>query len=388
MQQRKYYFDYYIAAILLLLFLISLLAVYSGSGQYAPSQPFYFVIRQAIWYAVGAAAMLLVIYIDYELLKKQAWKLYAIGVFLLICVHFFGVYRNGSQRWLDLGFFEIQPSEFVKIFLILYLAALLERYGNRTLSLRASVILTAKVIGATLIPFIFIFLQPDLGSALVILAIAFAMIIVSGISIKVILPMLFGMLSFVAGLAFLYLYYFDIFTRFFRSHQLDRIYGWLSPDEYASDYGYQLKQAMMGIGSGQLSGTGFNQGVQIQNGKVPEAHTDFIFTVIGEEYGFIGASLLILLYFLLLYRILRVAYQTNSLFGVFICVGIIGILAFQVFQNIAMTIGLMPVTGITLPFISYGGSSLMTNLMMIGLVMSIQLRSSKYDLFRKKAIHE
>lgn len=388
MQQRKYYFDYYIAAILLLLFLISLLAVYSGSGQYAPSQPFYFVIRQAIWYAVGAAAMLLVIYIDYELLKKQAWKLYAIGVFLLICVHFFGVYRNGSQRWLDLGFFEIQPSEFVKIFLILYLAALLERYGNRTLSLRASVILTAKVIGATLIPFIFIFLQPDLGSALVILAIAFAMIIVSGISIKVILPMLFGMLSFVAGLAFLYLYYFDIFTRFFRSHQLDRIYGWLSPDEYASDYGYQLKQAMMGIGSGQLSGTGFNQGVQIQNGKVPEAHTDFIFTVIGEEYGFIGASLLILLYFLLLYRILRVAYQTNSLFGVFICVGIIGILAFQVFQNIAMTIGLMPVTGITLPFISYGGSSLMTNLMMIGLVMSIQLRSSKYDLFRKKAIRE
>ncbi|WP_152654868.1 rod shape-determining protein RodA [Oceanobacillus sp. CFH 90083] len=388
MKQKKYNLDYSIITILFLLFLISLAAIYSGSGQYAQSQPYYFVIRQAIWYIFGILIMLAVIFFDYELLKKQAFKLYAIGVILLMGVHFFGVFRNGSQRWLNLGVFEIQPSEFMKIFLIIYLAVLLERHGNRKLSLKMSIQLTIKVIAATFIPFIFIFMQPDLGSALIILAIAFTMIIVSSISIKVILPILFTMVAFIAGLVFLYAYYIDVFTRLFQSHQMDRIYGWLDPAQYASDYGYQLQQAIMGIGSGQLSGAGFNQGMQIQNGNVPEAHTDFIFTVIGEEYGFIGASILILLYFLLLYRITKVAYETDNLFGVYLCVGIIGILAFQVFQNIAMTIGLMPITGITLPFISYGGSSLVTNLLMIGLVISIQIRSSNDYLFRKKAISE
>ncbi|GEN85638.1 rod shape-determining protein RodA [Oceanobacillus sojae] len=388
MQQKKYNLDYSIIIILFLLFLISLIAIYSGSGQYAQSQPFYFVIRQAVWYVFGILIMLAVIFFDYELLKHQAFRLYAIGTFLLICVHFFGVFRNGSQRWLNLGFFEVQPSEFIKIFLIIYLAVLLERHGNRKLSLKMSIQLTAKIMAITLIPFVFIFLQPDLGSALTIFAIAFTMIIVSSISIKVILPILFSMAASVAGLIFIYAYYFDAFSRLFQSHQMERIYGWLNPSEYASDYGYQLQQAIMGIGSGQLSGAGFNQGLQIQNGKVPEAHTDFIFTVIGEEYGFIGASILILLYFLLLYRITKVAYETNNLFGVYLCVGVIGILAFQVFQNIAMTIGLMPITGITLPFISYGGSSLITNLMMVGLVISVQIRSSRDDLFRKKAISD
>ncbi|MCT1903484.1 rod shape-determining protein RodA [Oceanobacillus sojae] len=388
MRRKKYNLDYSIITILFLLFLISLIAIYSGSGQYAQSQPYYFVIRQTVWYVFGILIMMAVIFFDYELLKHQAFRLYAAGIFLLICVHFFGVFRNGAQRWLNLGFFEVQPSEFIKIFLIIYLAVLLERHGNRKLSLKMSIHLTLKIMAVTLIPFVFIFLQPDLGSALTIFAIAFTMIIVSSISIKVILPILFSMAASVAGLVFIYAYYSDTFSRLFQSHQMERIYGWLNPSEYASDYGYQLQQAVMGIGSGQLSGAGFNQGKQIQNGKVPEAHTDFVFTVVGEEYGFIGASILILLYFLLLYRITKVAYETNNLFGVYLCIGVIGILAFQVFQNIAMTIGLMPITGITLPFISYGGSSLITNLMMVGLVISVQIRSSRDDLFRKKAISD
>lgn len=388
MNRKKYNLDYSIITILFLLLLISLIAIYSGSGQYAQSQPYYFVIRQGIWYFFGALIMLAVIFFDYELLKKQAFKLYAIGVFLLLGVHFFGVFRNGSQRWLNLGIFEIQPSEFIKIFLIIYLAVLLEKYGNRKLPLKKSIQLTLKVVAVTLIPFVFIFLQPDLGSALIVLAIAFSMIIVSSISVKVILPVLFTIAASIGGLIFLYSYNEDIFSRLFQSHQMDRIYGWLNPAEYASDYGYQLQQAIMGIGSGQLSGAGFNQGMQIQNGNVPEAHTDFVFTVIGEEYGFIGASILILLYFLLLYRITKVAFEADNLFGVYLCVGIIGILAFQIFQNIAMTIGLMPITGITLPFISYGGSSLITNLIMMGLVINVQIRSSNDYLFRKKAISE
>ncbi len=135
---------------------------------------------------------------------------------------------------------------------------------------------------------------------------------------------------------------------------------------------------MMGIGSGQLTGNGLGQGVQMQSGRVPEAHTDFIFAVIGEEFGFVGTSLLIFIYFLLIYRIIQIAFQANHLFGVYICIGTIGLIGIQVFQNIGMTIGLTPITGLALPFVSYGGSALITNFMALGLVLSVQLRSKKY----------
>ncbi|WP_249872077.1 rod shape-determining protein RodA [Oceanobacillus saliphilus] len=383
MLQRPLRIDYTLLSIIICLFIFSLLAVNSGSGQYNPEDPYYFVIRQVIWYILGFTIMIGVALFDYELLEKWALPLYAAGVGLLLLVHFFGTTKNGSQRWISLGFIEVQPSEFMKIFLILALAATLSRIGKDRISFKKSIPITIKSILLTVVPFVLILVQPDLGSALMIAAVSITLIFISSISSKMISLLLISMTAMLGFLIFLYRVYFDIFTTIFKPHQLGRIYGWLSPQEFGSGYGYQLQQSMLGIGSGQITGAGFNQGVQVQNGKIPEAHTDFIFAVIGEEFGFIGASILIFLYFLLIYRIITIALKANNLFGVYICVGVIGLIASQVFQNIGMTIGIMPITGLALPFLSYGGSALFTNMMALGLVISVHLRSKDYMFSNK-----
>lgn len=160
-------------------------------------------------------------------------------------------------------------------------------------------------------------------------------------------------------------------------HQLERIYGWLYPEQYASSYAMQTLSATRGIGSGQLLGTGFLNSVQAANASIPEMHTDFIFAVIGEEFGFIGSTIVICIFFLLIYRMVMLAMACKDLYGTYIIAGIAGMLTFQIFQNIAMTIGLMPVTGIALPFISYGGSAFMTNMIAVGIVINIGMRQKK-----------
>jgi len=360
------------------LFVFSLSAVYSGSGQYVQEEPFYFVMRQFLWYLIGISLMIGVAKFDYELLEKWALPLYLSGVILLLLVHFFGTEKNGSQRWINLGFFEIQPSEFMKVFLIIYISFILSKVSNLKSTIKDSLPIVAKTFLYAFIPFLLVFAQPDLGSALVILGITASLLVVSKISFKMILLLAAGLTGALSFLVYLFYFYHELFTQILKPHQLSRIYGWLEPGQYATNYGYQLQQAMMGIGSGQLTGKGLGNGVQVQSGRVPEAHTDFIFAVIGEEFGFIGSSLLILIYFLLIYRIVQIALHANTHFGAYICIGTVGLISFQVFQNIGMTIGLMPITGIALPFISYGGSALLTNFIALGLVLSVQTRSKKY----------
>ena len=378
MKQYETKVDHLLIAILLALFIVSLFVVYSASGQYQPEDPFYYVRRQAIWYIVSFSIMAAASYFDYELLERWAMPLYFIGIGLLILVHFFGTFKNGSQRWISFGLFEIQPSEFVKVFLVLVLSRTLNKLGDKKLTFIESIPVTLKLIFFTAIPFLLILVQPDLGSSLVIMAVFFALIIVSGISYKMILFLVSNVVALIGFLVFLYNYSFDTFIKIIKPHQLERFYGWLSPEAFASSYGYQLMQAQRGIGSGQMTGWGFNQGKQVQSGMIPEVHTDFIFTAIGEEFGFIGATVIISLYFLLIYRMVMIALRANTLFGIYIIVGAIGLISFQVFQNISMTIGLMPITGLALPFISYGGSALLTNMMVIGIVLSVSNHSKDY----------
>jgi len=370
--------DSFLLFLVFCLLTYSLLAIYSGSGQYAQDEPFYFVIRQFLWSLAGFGIMYMVAKFDYELLEKWALPLYIIGVVLLLLVHLFGIEKNGSQRWISIGVIEIQPSEFMKIFLILYISFILSKQKKHRLSFKESVPVVLKVLVYTLIPFLLIFDQPDLGSALVIIGIAVPLIIVSRVSSKMITFIVSGTTLILGFLVYLFYFHHELFTQVLKPHQLSRIYGWLDPGQYSSNYGYQLQQARMGIGSGQLTGKGFNEGEQVQSGNVPEAHTDFIFAVIGEELGFFGASLLVLIYLLLIYRIIQIALQANNLFGVYICIGTVGMISLQVFQNIGMTIGLMPITGLALPFISYGGSALLTNFIALGLVLSVQIHSRKF----------
>ncbi|MFJ5625545.1 rod shape-determining protein RodA [Peribacillus loiseleuriae] len=384
MNKKEQQLDSILLFTLFCIFIYSLLAVYSGSGQYETHDPFYFVKRQVIWYFIGVVVMVAVAKFDFELLERLAAPLYSVGIGLLILVHFFGTFKNGATRWISFGFFELQPSEFMKVFLLIYLATVLHRLAKRELSFKESILTTIKIVVLTMIPFYLILVQPDLGSALVIAAITFSLILTSGISFKMIALLASCFTALIGFLVYLHNHFFEVFSKVIKPHQLERIYGWLSPQEYASSYGYQLNQAILGIGSGRMGGSGFNQGTQVQSGRIPEAHTDFIFSVVGEEFGFIGSSILISLYFILIYRITVIAFNSNNMFGTYICAGVIGLITFQIFQNISMTIGLMPITGIALPFLSYGGSALLTNMIALGLVLSVNIRSKRYMFSRDK----
>lgn len=370
--------DYGLLTILLLLTGISLLAIYSATSGV---DPFYFVKRQIIWYAAGFVVVLAVLFIDYRKLRLLSIPLYALGIILLMIVAFFGDERKGSQRWIEISSgVAIQPSEFMKIFLIIAIAQLLTKYQEQTeeKSLRNDFILTGKVGLLAIVPFLFILKQPDLGTALVLIGIVAVMLLVSGISWRILFLFLFSGIGLIVFLVFLYFVNFDLFSKFIAPHQLDRIHGWLDPQGTAGREGYQLIQAMLAIGSGQLFGRGLGEGIQAQGGWIPEVHTDFIFAVIGEEFGFIGASFLISVYFIFIYRLVQIALSCNDLFGTYIVSGIIGMLLFQVFQNIGMTIGLVPITGLALPFISYGGSALISNMLAVGIVLNIAMRTKTY----------
>lgn len=384
MHERKTSFqqlDYTLLFLLFLLMCISFLAIYSAAlaGQYNVD-PSFFVKRQVIWFIIGAVLMVSAMVIDYDMFKNFTIPLYVIGIMLLLAVHFYGVEKNASQRWIGIGDNLFQPSEFVKIFLVLALAHLLfvitKEYRDRTLKEDGIVVL--KVLAVGLPPFFLILIQPDLGTALVIASIMGTMLLMAGISWKIFAMLGTIIFSFLATLVWLHNNYFDLFSMFIRSHQLDRIYGWLSPYDDPGGIGYQLIGAIQGIGSGQLYGKGFTEGILSKSGRVPEIHTDFIFTVIGEEFGFLGATLLIVIYFLLFYRMIIIAFSCNNMYGSYLVSGVIGLLVFQIFQNIGMTIGLMPITGLALPFISYGGSALLTNMIAIGIVLNVSIRTRHY----------
>jgi rod shape determining protein RodA len=374
--------DYTLLFLIFLLMCISLLAIYSAAlaGQYK-FDPSYFVKRQVIFFIIGTVVMVGAMLIDYDLFKNFTIPLYVVGIILLVMVHFFGIERNGSQRWISIAGNDFQPSEFVKIFLVLALAHLLFiiTKENRERTLKEDCIIVLKVVAVGFPPFFLILIQPDLGTALVIASIMATMLLMAGISWKIFTALGALVVSFLGTLVWLHNNYFEFFTdNLIRSHQLKRIYGWLDPESDPGGMGYQLLNAIQGIGSGKLYGKGFTEGVLSKSGAVPEIHTDFIFTVIGEEFGFLGATVLIVIYFLLFYRMIIIAFSCNNIYGSYLVAGVIGLLVFQIFQNIGMTIGLMPITGLALPFISYGGSALLTNMIAIGIVLNVNIRTRHY----------
>ena len=232
-------------------------------------------------------------------------------------------------------------------------------------------------IGITLIiPLIFILTQPDLGTSLVFLAITVALIIVAGITWKIILPFFLGGLGIGGLLLWMAIYMQDFLSDNFGfdPYQFARIYSWLDPYSYANDEGMHLITSLNAIGSGEIFGKGYGERIVY----VPENHTDFIFAVIGEEYGFVGASIVVSLYFLLIFHLTKITLQLKDTYSTYVCAGIIAMITFHVFENIGMTIQLLPITGIPLPFISYGGSSLMGNMLAIGLVFSMKFHHRTY----------
>ena len=382
-------FDWTLAFILLLFFLVSLFAIASAqtTGQYKDmnSMPISFVASQIQWYVIGCIIIAITMFLEPDQYKKAAWIIYGGGVFLLAMLFILpdGMKlvepRNGAKSWFHIpGVGSIQPAEFMKTFFIIGMARMItkhhEKFMNKTL--KTDFYLLGKIIAVLILPLLFIMMQTDLGTGLVFIAITAVFVIVSGISWRIILPVFAGTATIGATLLWMALYAQDFLQNKlgFSSYQFERIYSWIDPYSYSSNEGRHLITSLNAIGSGEIFGKGY-KGREVY---VAESHTDFIFTTISEDWGFVGASLVICLYFFLIYHLTKITLELKDPFSTYICAGIIAMITFHVFENIGMTIQLLPITGIPLPFISYGGSSLMGNMLAIGLVFSMKFHHRTY----------
>jgi len=384
-------FDWTLCLILFLFFLISCLSIYSAqtTGQYSVN----FVALQIRWYVVCSIIIAIIINFDPDQFKKMTWYLYGLGViFLLILFIVPGStasnalipIRNNAQSWFQIpGVGLIQPSEFMKTFLILALSKVTVQHHEKTKfkTVKTDMYLLLKLGIITFIPLAFIIKQPDLGTALVIIAIFLGITLVSGITWKILLPMFGSAAAIGSTLILLVLYFPDLLEILgFHPYQFKRIYSWLQPEDFSGGDAFQLEQSLSAIGSGMMIGKGFSEGTVY----IPEAHSDFIYSVIGEDWGFLGGSIVIGLYFILIYHLTKIALSATDPFISYICTGVISTVTFHVFQNIGMTIQVLPITGIPLPFISYGGSSLMGNMLAMGIIFSIQYYNKPFMFSRNR----
>jgi len=319
---------------------------------------------QTIAFCLGIAIMIVMLIIDYNYLGDLYKVVYVLSIFMLLLVYIpgLGAVRGGARSWIDIGPIDIQTSELAKIGFILSYGKFLEsRYGKIDNIMEIAISLLFPL------PFIFILLlQPDLGTALVFVVITLGMLFIAGMPWK----------YFIAGGA-LGIAMVPVAYRFMGDHQKRRIDAFLNPSNTDLPGNYQVRQSKITIGSGQLSGKGLFMGTQTRYDFLPVQETDFIFAVLVEELGFVGGACLIILYFLLLYRMFSVAKNSKDVYGTLVVSGVISMFLYQIIQNIGMTMGVMPVTGVTLPFMSYGGSSLIISMAAIGIVLGISVRRKK-----------
>ena len=339
---------------------IGLVLIASATHSYAlATGKMVHVQRQTLFMVVDIILVVLSLRVDYRSLKQVAVPLYVATVLLLVSVMLFGVSLLGAQRWLKIGPLAFQPSEFTKAFMIIGLAAYLD---NISYSLN-SFVDYLKPLVVVLIPFLLVMKQPDLGTALVFLAISFSMFLMCGFRMK--WTAVCGLLG---GLSL------PLVWEVLHEYQRNRIRVFLNPELDPFGAGYHVIQSKIAIGSGLLLGKGWLQGTQSQLNFLPENHTDFIFAVAGEEFGFAGCFLILLLYLVIIWRGMSIALNAEDDFGTLLAVGITGMFFFQVLVNVGMTIGIMPVTGIPLPFLSYGVSSLTTNMLLAGILLNINIQ--------------
>ena len=369
----KYKIDKWVLIPLLIFALISIITIYSAQ-TILPSYLQNLALRQIIWYVVGFGLAYFMMFIGNDFIYDHAWVLYGIGILSLIGLFFFGTDINDARCWYTIpGVGTIQPSEFMKIILIITLGTVIhdfnENFSNPSLMEEFKFLIKVGII--VLIPSILTFLQPDTGVVLIYLLITFVMLFISGIRYRwfiIAIGLLLALVGVVLGIYFINQDLFvDIFgTSFFL--RVDRLLDW------SNKSGYQLENGLLSIGSGGIFGTG------IKNMPLyfPEAQTDFVFAVYASNFGFIGSMFLILLLLFFDIRLIQIALKSRSNKNKYVIAGIVGMLIYQQIQNIGMTIGLMPITGITLPFISYGGSSLLSYMIMAGIIFNISNETLRY----------
>ena len=357
--------DLLLVAAMLGLAIAGLLMVYSATRPSLVAtgiDPRTFLKRQVTFVGIGAVAVMVAAVFDYRFLKVYAGLVYAGSLALLVLVRTpLGTTVKGSQRWFQLAGFQFAPSELAKLALVVMLAAMLAEVRTSDLALRD--VIRASVVAA--IPGFLVFLQPDLGTSIVLVSILVGVLVVAGARARHL-----GVLA----LAAIVLIFGALQMGLVKDYQINRLRAFLDPASAPQAARYNRDQSEIAIGAGGLTGVGYLRGTQTNLDFVPEQHTDFIFTVVGEEFGFVGAVGLLLLFGVLVWRAFRIAALAKDPFGTYVAAGIGTYLALQAFVNVGMTIGIMPITGIPLPFVSYGGSALLMNSLAVGLLLNIHMR--------------
>jgi rod shape determining protein RodA len=342
-----------------------LITVYSATHGRLETHLEDLYLKQLYWFAAGLVLLVMVSLVDYQLLSRGAYLLLALGIVLLVVVFLVGRVASGARRWLVLGPLSFQPSEAVKIFTILCIA----RYftdTHRESGLRFRDLLIPLLV--VVVPCVLIAKQPDLGTALVLFFVACALIFSSGFPMKILLSMTgAGLIALPLGWAFL------------RDYQKVRVITLLNPDFDPLGAGYHSWQSKIAIGSGGFWGKGWLAGTQSGLNFLPEKHTDFIFAVFAEEWGFVGTAALIVLYLILVLRGISIAYTSKDRLGSLIATGLVAMLSVYILFNVGMTVGLTPVVGLPLPLFSYGGSSMLATMVTVGLLLNIRMRRFLYS---------
>lgn len=321
------------------------------------------VATQLRWVGLGTIAMFVVAAIDYRIMYRAAYAAYAVGVGLLALVPFFGIKVNNARRWLGTVDYRLQPSEIMKVIMVVAVARYLHDAAAKESRSPSQLIVPFAMV---LIPVALIINQPDLGTAIMLLIIAFSVMSVAGMHVRSILAVVCaGILSFVLG------------WRYMEGYQRRRIDVWLDPELYADKEGYQTIQAMISVGNGGFFGRGVDQGTQNVLGFMPEPFTDFPFAVYAEEWGFVGGAMALALYMCLVLWSINIASQAKDRFGALLCAGVAALFFWHVVVNIGMVLQLVPVSGITLPWFSAGGSNVLTMMIALGILMSVS-RSRQY----------
>ena len=360
--------DYLLIAATAGLIVYGVTMIYFATRHDVTGQPLAFVRQQVIAVVVGLAVAVVISLLDYEIYRRFQWALYGFAVIILIAVLPFGQVVNNARRWIYLGFTSFQPSALALLLLTLsigaYLADRMDMLGSKRVTLVA--------LGLVAVPALIVYQEPDFGSAMVMVALTLAMLYFYGTPWTHFAVLAgSGAAAFVIALKVLPL----AGVHLIQSYQLSRLFVFLNIGHDPTGSGYNIIQSMIAVGSGALTGRG-NMATQTTLDFLPEHHTDFIFSVISERYGFVGAVLLLVLYALFIWRALRIATLARDMYGSILAGGIGVMVLFQVFVNIGMTIGIMPVTGIPLPFVSYGGTAMITFVMFVSLLEAIHLRAT------------
>ena len=344
---------------------LGLLMIYSSTRERLRLEgvdELYFVKRQGVAILIGLAVMALLVAVDHRKLRDSSVFAYvATVVGLLVVLSPLGESARGSQGWFQLpGGFQLQPSELAKFGIIVALAGYANAHRGEMDPWRLTV-----TIGLAIVPIGLVMLQPDFGTAMVLGLIVITLLAVAGASLKHLLVLALLAVSFVVAV---------VNVGVLQKYQVDRLTSFVSQGSDTRNTTYNTDQSKNAIGNGGVTGRGFGDGSQTAGGFVPEQHTDFIFTAVGEEFGFLGGATLLALFAIVVWRTWRAALLSRDVFGTLVCVGVLAIFVFQVFENMGMTMGIMPVTGIPLPFMSYGGSSTITDFACVGLVAGVSMR--------------